>query len=379
MLPSSPPRALAPLHIAPLLIGLLLAGATDAIAQTRSGAGTLSAEATIYENENGNNGGGYGDVCIGNLMTGFMTRRGLVRYDLPDIPEGSTVTRVVLDLQQDRVRDMGTGPKAATLQVRRITSDWTEGFGSGGRAACGGGGAVPGVDWDSQPSTVVNPSATAALSTNGGFSVTLDSASGGNATGLLADVQAWVDGAPNQGWMFSARDEDTPDNARLLDPGALTVEWTESEGTPFTINAGLNDAWFNPTTSGQGFFFTVFPDAGIFFLAWFTYDVERPDDSTVAVVGEPGHRWITAQGPFDGDTAELEATLTFGGAFDAGQPAPQRTTQYGTLTVAFADCDAALVSYAFPGLSLAGEVPVERVVKDNVALCEALQGPADSP
>lgn len=33
---------------------------------------------------------------------------------------------------------------------------------------------------------------------------------------------------------------------------------------PFVINAGLNDAWFNPETDGQGFFISVFPGLGAY-------------------------------------------------------------------------------------------------------------------
>ena len=39
------------------------------------------------------------------------------------------------------------------------------------------------------------------------------------------------------------------------------------EDSGFLINAGLNDAWYNPATDGQGFFITVFPDIGYVLLA----------------------------------------------------------------------------------------------------------------
>ncbi len=62
------------------------------------------------------------------------------------------------------------------------------------------------------------------------------------------------------------------------------------------MNAGLNDAWFNSETSGQGFFVTVFPEIGYVSLSWFTYDTERPADHVTANLGEPGHRWLNALG-----------------------------------------------------------------------------------
>jgi hypothetical protein len=39
--------------------------------------------------------------------------------------------------------------------------------------------------------------------------------------------------------------------------GPITVE---EDDQPIAINPGLNDAWFNPDTNGQGFFINVFPD-----------------------------------------------------------------------------------------------------------------------
>lgn len=153
---------------------------------------------------------------------------------------------------------------------------------------------------------------------------------------------------------------------------ATVTENTGPVDGDFAINAGLNDAWFNPETAGQGFFFNVFPDQGLFFLSWFTYDTERPPEDVTAILGEPGHRWITAQGSFEGNVATLDATLTRGGVFDSPLPEVENDT-YGTVTVTFEGCNAATVTYDFPDPDVSGTVPVQRVVADNVTLCEALQ------
>src|SRR5210317_1100657 len=71
--------------------------------------------------------------------------------------------------------------------------------------------------------------------------------------------------------------------------------------TNFRINAGFNDAWYDPVTSGQGFYIAVFPDKGTVSLAWFTYDTELPPASAEANLGDPGHRWLVAQGPINGN------------------------------------------------------------------------------
>jgi plastocyanin len=91
--------------------------------------------------------------------------------------------------------------------------------------------------------------------------------------------------------------------------GTITVE----AAAGFQINNGLNDAWYNPDTDGQGFFVIVFPVIHKMFLSWFTYDIERPPGGTTALMGDPGHRWLTAFGDYSGDTAVLDIDLRQGG------------------------------------------------------------------
>jgi hypothetical protein len=152
--------------------------------------------------------------------------------------------------------------------------------------------------------------------------------------------------------------------------------WVTSPGFPdvgFQINPGINDAWYNPATDGQGFLITVFPETKRMFLAWFTFDIERPPIDVTAALGEPGHRWLTAQGPYEGDTANLTIFVTEGGVFDAAEPAATTgQSGDGTLTIKFADCANGLVSYEIYSMALSGEIPIQRIALDNVALCETL-------
>jgi len=112
------------------------------------------------------------------------------------------------------------------------------------------------------------------------------------------------------------------------------------------------------------------------FLAWFTYDTERPPEDVTAFLGEPGHRWLTAQGPYDGDTANLTIFVTEGGVFDAVEPVAETDPAGdGTLTLEFADCTEGLVNYEIASLGISGEIPIERITPDNVALCETLASP----
>jgi len=84
----------------------------------------------------------------------------------------------------------------------------------------------------------------------------------------------------------------------------------------FNINPGLSDAWYYEPSSGQGFFITVFPDLGAVSVAWFTYDTELPAEDATANLGDPGHRWLTAFGPIEGNQVIMEIAMTSGGLFD---------------------------------------------------------------
>jgi phospholipase C len=112
------------------------------------------------------------------------------------------------------------------------------------------------------------------------------------------------------------------------------------------------------------------------FLAWFTYDTARPPEGATAILGDPGHRWLTAQGPYSGDTATLTIYLTEGGVFDKAEPeASNDGIGDGTLTLEFADCTEGMVTYAITSLGISGEIPIQRIVPDNIPLCEALANP----
>jgi len=156
----------------------------------------------------------------------------------------------------------------------------------------------------------------------------------------------------------------------VLEDVLSTIDTNDETG--FVINSGLNDAWFNPETPGQGFFITVFPDRGEMFVAWFTYDTERPPGDDVAMLGEPGHRWMTAYGVYSGKTASLEIELTQGGVFDSAEPAPVQS-DYGTMEIEFIDCNNATIRYDIPSLGLSGEIPITRIAIDNVLDCLAAQ------
>ena len=153
-----------------------------------------------------------------------------------------------------------------------------------------------------------------------------------------------------------------------------TVTAELDEQPDFLINAGLNDAWVNPEADFQGLFITVFPESELLCLAWFTFDSEQPPEDVTAVCGAPDQRWVTALGSYDGNRAELRAELTTGGVFNTSEPLPIQDTDYGTINVEFLNCNLASVDFDFPSAGQSGVFMIQRVVEDNIILCEALSG-----
>jgi hypothetical protein len=149
----------------------------------------------------------------------------------------------------------------------------------------------------------------------------------------------------------------------------------------FTMNPGLNDAWYNPETDGQGFFITVFPDLGAVSLAWFTYDTELPAEDVTANLGDPGHRWLTAVGPIEGNQAVMEIEMTSGGIFDAASIIERTDPRCsdGTFILTFDSCNSGSVEYDIPSINQQGLITITRVANDNIVICEALSEELQNP
>jgi len=203
---------------------------------------------------------------------------------------------------------------------------------------------------------VSNASACSALSGTSDWRALTPDKAGGTANISIATAGAYT---------FTLRCTDGVNNVSA----SVNVTVT-AEPPPLEMNAGLNDAWFYPVTNGQGFFITVFPDIGYVSLSWFTYDTERPDASVTANLGEPGHRWLNALGPYTGNQAVMDISFASGGLFDT-QTAIVEVND-GTIVLTFTDCNNGTVEYDIPSIGQKGLVPIQRVVGDNIALCESM-------
>jgi hypothetical protein len=131
------------------------------------------------------------------------------------------------------------------------------------------------------------------------------------------------------------------------------------------INAGMDGSWANEDTLGQGFLIDAHPNPdgdNFIFVGWFTYG-----DDTAS-----GLRWLTAQGDFEGSTAEIDIYETIGGRFD--DPQTVEVNKVGTMAIDFTDCSNANLSYSLTDDGLAGDMAISRLIPGGQALCEELAG-----
>jgi hypothetical protein len=132
------------------------------------------------------------------------------------------------------------------------------------------------------------------------------------------------------------------------------------------INAGMDGAWVDNDTLGQGFLIDAHtnPDGSNYiFVAWFTYG-----DDTAS-----GQRWLTAQGDFAGSTDEIDIYETTGGNFN--DPQAIDLDKVGTMTIDFEDCSKALLTYALTDEGVDGDMAINRLlIPGGQALCEELNG-----
>jgi PKD repeat protein len=154
----------------------------------------------------------------------------------------------------------------------------------------------------------------------------------------------------------------------------MNVTVSDPPPEPVVINFGMSDAWFNKATNGQGMLIMVWEDIGVIFMAWFTFDTERPPEDVTAILGDAGQRWLTAQGIYAGDTATLDVFLSTGGIFNSEEtPIFTDPDPIGTVTIKWITCNEAILTYDIPSLGLMGSIEIMRAVPSNNLFCLAGQ------
>jgi len=188
-----------------------------------------------------------------------------------------------------------------------------------------------------------------------------------NRVGDPMDDWGFVDLVAGQDYYFVAQPLEGPDTGEFF--------YVFAPPPSFSINHTMAGSWFYAVIEGQGLFIDISDQLNDMFLAWFTYDLERPDPSVMAMIGDPGHRWMTAYGPFAGDTANLDITWTSGMIFDSADP-PRSNDTDGTMTVQFDDCTSGTVTYDLGTAGVSGQFPIQRIFTSTENLCQSLlQGP----
>ncbi len=260
-----------------------------------------SQDNTLYEDPAGLVSNGQGQyVFVGKNSTGSI-RRALLAFDVVgSIPARSRI----LDVQLSMVVRQSNSPSPDNATLHRVTRAWGEGASAGTGNEGGGAPAAPGdatwthavtptIAWTTLGGDyVAAPSSTTSLPVTGSFAFTATER-------LLADVQDWLDGQPNFGWLMRT-DELANSTARRMDSRnnatatavvpTLTVTYLPP-GTVATIGVGcstsgnmnLFQSVTGPIDQGQTAVLTV--QSGVplgLFVTLLSYDV-RPDPLQPAV------------------------------------------------------------------------------------------------
>ena len=141
-----------------------------------------------------------------------------------------------------------------------------------------------------------------------------------------------------------------------------------------TLNPGINDAWVEPGVAGQGLLVSVFENISVMFIAWFTYEATRPAGLPAPEIGEWGHRWITLQGNYEGNVADLTIYHSEGGEFESKTTKPADALAIGKATLTMHDCYRATLEYAIDGTNFQGTKDLVRIVSDNIPTCQIMSG-----
>jgi hypothetical protein len=205
-----------------------------------------SRDNTIFSDQTGRSGGGSPGFFVGNNNMGG-TRRGLVAFNVAaSVPAGSYITGAQLTLNVGNSGSAGN----QSINVFRLTKDWGEGTaGNSQTTVNGSGGGFTAANGDATWNQAVLAS-TPWASAGGDFDPTPRATATGigtlsgpvswSSTGLVADVQSWLDTpAANFGWILLSASESGTDTVRGF--------YSREAGTGATL--GIYDPALQPVLS----------------------------------------------------------------------------------------------------------------------------------
>jgi hypothetical protein len=198
-------------------------------------------DAGEVQNEFSNGAGSFLFAGRTNFDAVFRLRRGLIRFDLSTLPAGSEILSAELTLYQSNVPP---GAFPITVSLHRVLQDWGEGAADGIGPEGQGAPAQPGdATWFHRfydTATWTDPGGTFAISASASATVgaALGDYSWNCTSGLVGDIQAWVDDSnASFGWIViggeegggTARRFNSTNNAQLETRPRLRVVYRSPE------------------------------------------------------------------------------------------------------------------------------------------------------
>jgi hypothetical protein len=128
--------------------------ATPSEITLRQGVGGFSQETTTIRADNPTwNGGARNQFLVGRIGTGSSAARGLLSFDLTTIPAGAVIQEAALDITTSN--EGGSG-NVSQLELRALTTDFTEGSGSGTSSSPADPNTNSGANWNRRSDATAN-------------------------------------------------------------------------------------------------------------------------------------------------------------------------------------------------------------------------------
>jgi hypothetical protein len=170
------------------------------------------------------------------LLANFSPNRGLIKFDLSNIPQGAEITSVTLDITVTK------SPSAPpnTFELHRLLQDWTPENSTWESRTASEQWGEPGGEANAD--YIADASGTAEVGSLGGQTHRFAST-----VLMIADVEQWVaNPAGNFGWLIKTEDEETALTARRIGasegsaPPRLIVNYNVPAPRPFISSVSRN-------------------------------------------------------------------------------------------------------------------------------------------